>query len=132
MTLTGGSADLWMPIKPGTEGVMALGIANLLLNKLKMSDAGIPIGVREMINEYDVTSVGRITGVAGHRIQRIAALLQERSPSLVLAGATVEGHTHGYASVAPECHSRNWRQSVVARQIWLLLPRLPGVNSWTQ
>ncbi len=100
MSLTGGSADLWMPVKPGTEGVLALGVANLLLNKLKMSDAGIPSDVREMINTYDVTSVARITGVAGHRIQRVAALLQERSPSLVLAGATVEGHTHGYASTA--------------------------------
>ncbi|HHH47842.1 MAG TPA: molybdopterin dinucleotide-binding protein [Gammaproteobacteria bacterium] len=100
MSLTGGSADLWMPIRPGTEGVLALGIANLLLNKLKMSDAGIPADVRAMINDYDVTSVARITGVAGHRIQRVAALLQERSPSLVLAGAAVEGHTHGYASTA--------------------------------
>jgi len=100
MSLTGGSADLWMPVKPGTEGVLALGIANLLLNKLKMSDAGIPADVREMIDAYDVTSVARITGVAGHRIQRVAALLQERSPSLVLAGASVEGHTYGYASTA--------------------------------
>ena len=100
MSLTGGSADLWLPNKPGTEGVLALGIANLLLNKLKMSDAGIPADVRELIDTYDVTSVARITGVAGHRIQRVAALLQERSPSLVLAGATVAGHTHGYASTA--------------------------------
>ena len=27
MSLSGGSADLWLPIKPGTEGVLALGIA---------------------------------------------------------------------------------------------------------
>ena len=100
MSLSGGSADLWLPIKPGTEGVLALGIANLLLNKLKMSDAGIPADVRALIDQNDVTTVAKITGVAGHRIQRVAALLKERSPSLVLAGAPVEGQAHGYAAVA--------------------------------
>jgi anaerobic selenocysteine-containing dehydrogenase len=100
MSLTGGSADLWLPIRPGTEGVLALGIANLLLNKLKMSDAGIPSDVRQLIDSHDVTTVARTTGVAGHRIQRVAALLMERSPSLVLAGAPVEGQAQGYDNVA--------------------------------
>ena len=100
MSLTGGSADLWLAIKPGTEGVLALGMANLLLNKIKVSDAGIPSDVRELIDRYDITKVAKITGVAGHRIQRVTQLLTERSPSLVLAGATAEGHAHGYASVA--------------------------------
>jgi anaerobic selenocysteine-containing dehydrogenase len=100
MSLTGGSADLWLPVRPGTEGILALGIANLLLNKLKLSDAGIPADVRELINQYNITKVARITGVAGHRIQRVAALLAERSPSLVFAGASVEGQVDGYAATA--------------------------------
>ena len=100
MSLTGGNADLWLPVRPGTEGILALGIANLLLNKLKMSDAGIPADVRALIDEYNVTKVAKITGIAGHRIQRVAALLEDRSPSLVLAGPAVEGHAHGYVSVA--------------------------------
>jgi molybdopterin-containing oxidoreductase family iron-sulfur binding subunit len=100
MSLTGGSADLWLANKPGTEGVMALGMANLLLNKIKVSDAGIPDDVRQLINEYDITKVAKITGVAGHRIQRVTQLLSERSPSLVMAGATVEGHAHGYNATA--------------------------------
>jgi molybdopterin-containing oxidoreductase family iron-sulfur binding subunit len=100
MSLTGSNADLWLPVKPGTEGILALGMANLLLNKIKISDAGIPFDVRALINEYDITRVANITGAAGHRIQRVAQLLTERSPSLVLAGPSVEGHAHGYASVA--------------------------------
>ncbi len=100
MSLTGGSADLWLPIKPGTEGVLALGMANLLLNKIKVSDAGIPDDVRKLVDDYDITKVAKITDVAGHRIQRVTQLLTERSPSLVLAGPSVEGHAHGYASVA--------------------------------
>lgn len=100
MSMTGGSADLWLAIKPGTEGVLALGIANVLLNELKMSAAGIPDDVRQLIDQHDVSSVARTTGVAGHRFQRVAALLQERAPSLVLAGPCVEGQTNGYAATA--------------------------------
>lgn len=100
MSLTGGSADLWLAAKPGTEGLLALGFANLLLNKLKLSDAGIPADVRSLIDEYDITKVAKITGIAGHHIQRVAQLLTERAPSLVLAGPAVEGHAHGYAAIA--------------------------------
>lgn len=100
MSLTGGSADLWLPIRPGTEGVLALGMANLMLNKIKLSDAGIPKDVRKLIDEFYITRVAEITGIAGHRIQRVTQLLTERSPSLVLAGAPVEGQRNGYDAVA--------------------------------
>jgi anaerobic selenocysteine-containing dehydrogenase len=100
MSLTGGSADLWLAIKPGTEQVLALGMANLLLNKIKLSDAGIPSDVRALIDEHDITKVAHTTGVAGDRIQRVTQLLTERSPSLVLAGASVEGQAQGYAAIA--------------------------------
>lgn len=98
MSMTGGNADLWLAVKPGTEGALALGIANLLLNKLKMNADGIPADVRQLIEEHDLNSVARTTGVAGDRIQRISALLKERSPSLVLAGPSVEGQVNGYAA----------------------------------
>lgn len=100
MSLTGGSADLWLPIKPGTESVLALGIANLMLNKIKLSDAGIPADVRKLIDEHKITKVAETTGIAGDRIQRVTQLLTERSPSLILAGASVESQKNGYDSVA--------------------------------
>jgi len=96
MSMTGGSADLWLAIKPGTEGVLALGIANVLLNQLKLGDAGIPSDVRAMINDFGISKVAEITSVAGDRIQNVAKLLVDRSPSLVLVGPSVEGHAHGY------------------------------------
>jgi len=100
MSLTGGNADLWLAIKPGTEAVLALGMANLLLNKIKVSDAGIPADVRTLIDDYGITKVAQTTGIAGDRIQRVTQLLSERSPSLVMAGPGVEGQAQGYATTA--------------------------------
>ena len=99
MTLTGGNADLWVPLRPGTEGVFALGIANQLL-KQGVDAAGLPEAARAMIAGYDAEKVAKITGSSADRLARIAALLKERSPSLVLAGASAEGHAHGYSAAA--------------------------------
>ncbi len=99
MTLTGGNADLWVPIRPGTEGAFALGIANQLL-KQGVDAAGVPENIRALIASHDAEKVASITGSSADRLARIATLLKERSPSLVLAGASVEGHAHGYSAAA--------------------------------
>src|SRR4029453_14326527 len=41
MSLTGANADEWVPAKPGTEGVVALGFAHVILaHKLRPADGG--------------------------------------------------------------------------------------------
>ena len=41
MTQTGANADQWIPARPGTEGVLALGLAHVILeHKLRPADAG--------------------------------------------------------------------------------------------
>lgn len=98
MTLTGGNADLWVAIRPGTEGALALGLANLLLQDGVQAD--LPEGLRNTIAGYDLNKVAGATGIPAERITRIAALLKQHAPSLVLAGAPVEGQAHGYEATA--------------------------------
>lgn len=100
MTLTGASADLWVPVRPGAEGVLALGIAQVLATRHHRDISGLPSAAQEQIRAYDLDKVTRITGVSGDHVVKIAALLHERSPSLVLAGASAAGHTAGYDNVA--------------------------------
>ena len=87
MTLTGANADRWLAVRPGTEGILALGIINAL---------GIATGdVAELVKDYDKARVSRDTGVEPSHIDKIAAILRLRSPSLVLAGSAAEGYVHG-------------------------------------
>ena len=45
MSQTGANADEWVPAKPGTEGVLALGLAHVIMAaKLRPADAGGPRG----------------------------------------------------------------------------------------
>jgi anaerobic selenocysteine-containing dehydrogenase len=100
MTLTGANADLWVPVRPGAEGVLALAVANVLVTKHGRSLAGLSDEVQTQIRGYDARKAAEITGTTEAHINRIAELLNERAPSLVLAGAAAEGHPQGYDSVA--------------------------------
>jgi len=92
MTLTGANADRWLAVKPGTEGVLALGIINAL---------GVATGdVAELVKGYDKTRVSHDTGVSVSQIEKIAAILKLRSPSLVIAGSAAEGYAHGAQNAA--------------------------------
>jgi len=100
MTLTGGNADLWLAVRPGTEGALALGLANELLSKHNRDGSQLPAGVRSTIARYDLDTVTKITGVPGDRITKVASWLNERTPSLVLSGLSAEGQEHGYDTAA--------------------------------
>jgi len=87
MTLTGANADRWVHLRPGTEGILALGIINAL---------GTAKGdIAAAVAGYDRAFVSKETGVPPGQIDKIAALLKLRSPSLVLAGSAAEGYAHG-------------------------------------
>lgn len=100
MTLTGGNADLWLAVRPGDEAAIALAIANELVDVHNKDAASLPESVRRLISQHSAVNVAKQTGVDVDRIKRIAQLLNERSPSLVLAGAPVEGQTNGYQATA--------------------------------
>ncbi len=100
MTMTGGSADLWVPIRPGTEGALALGLANYLLRKGDVDGSVVSAELRKRIDEFTVERAAEITGVSGDRIQRIGKVLRDRRPSLVIPGAAVQGQEFGYQATA--------------------------------
>jgi anaerobic selenocysteine-containing dehydrogenase len=96
MTLTGANADRWLAVRPGTEGILALGIINTLANH------GVALSgdVATAVKGYDKERVSKDTGVPAEQIDKIAALLKARAPSLVLAGSAAEGYAHGSQNAA--------------------------------
>ncbi len=96
MSLTGANADMWVAARPGTEGVVALGIANILLTKHQVSGSVLPQAALDMIAQYKINKVTDITGVGGDQLVRIANFLRTNSPSLVLSGESAQNHANGY------------------------------------
>lgn len=98
MTMTGANADRWIPIIPGTEGVFALGVANQLLKHSEFTNT-VPADIASLVGKYDPDTVSSITGVRSELVGHVAALLWEKTPSLVISGASAEGHVNGVQNV---------------------------------
>jgi menaquinone reductase, molybdopterin-binding-like subunit len=101
MSLTGASADEWVPAKPGTEGVLALGLAHVILaDKLRPSDAAGRAGAAVDgwsggLTAYAPAQVETITGVSAKRIERLAHELVQFHPAVAVIGGAPLAQTNG-------------------------------------
>lgn len=96
MTLTGANADRWIGIRPGTEGVFALGLAHALLQGKVAGTA--PAGLAAAAAPWDKKRVLAETGASEEAFDRLVQLLQTRTPSLILSGPAAEGQVGGYTN----------------------------------
>ena len=100
MSQTGASADEWVPVRPGTEGVLALGIANVIVaGQLRPASgagrAGTLIdGWSGGLASYTPASVERLTGVPAARVERLARQFAEARPSVAIVGGPALAHSN--------------------------------------
>ena len=87
LSLTAANADLWLAARPGTEGILALGIAG---NLLTTGRANVPPRVaarlRDFLAAYTLEEVADTTGLATAEIAALADRCANARPSLILAG----------------------------------------------
>jgi anaerobic selenocysteine-containing dehydrogenase len=101
MSQTGANADEWIPARPGSEGVVALGIARVILQeKLLASPAKSPAtaliaGWNEGLADYAPEAVEKKTGVAAEKIIRLARELAAHTPAVALIGGAPLAQTNG-------------------------------------
>ena len=101
MSQTGANADEWVPASMGTEGVLALGIAHVIMRSGSRDpgDAGragdLIAGWSEGLTDYAPEEVERITGVDAARIERLAREFAEYGPSVALIGGAPLAQTNG-------------------------------------
>jgi molybdopterin-containing oxidoreductase family iron-sulfur binding subunit len=77
LTLTAGNSDEWLPAKPGTEGVLALGIARAALDAARATGADVPNAgqLRGILSGFGANSVSTITEVPAATIRRLGVAL---------------------------------------------------------
>src|SRR5262249_25224433 len=69
MSLTGASADEWVPVRPGTEGALALGLAHVLVASHLPTDGVVDATT---FGQFTPDAVEKLTGVPAKRIERLA------------------------------------------------------------
>src|SRR6266705_1077954 len=89
MSQTGANADEWVAVRPVMEGVLALGIAQVIIKSgaRRAADAGPPgmliDGWSAGLTEYTPPDVSKRTGISTARIERLAKEFAEQKPAAV-------------------------------------------------
>jgi menaquinone reductase, molybdopterin-binding-like subunit len=98
---TAANADEWVYIRPGREGLLALGMAQVIVTEgLGDAAAGRAIGGPAALEAYRPERIAAETGVPAERIRSLARAFAAQRPSLAIGGGQAGAHTNGTASVA--------------------------------
>ncbi len=122
MSLTAVNADRWIPIRPGTYGALALGVAFVLIREKIYDEDFISkytfgfedwvdnkghthLGFKSnVLGNYYPEQVSKITGVPGETILEIARELGNNRPSLVMGEQGSAENTNGtFSQMAVHC-----------------------------
>ncbi|MGH7892451.1 MAG: molybdopterin-dependent oxidoreductase, partial [Thermodesulfobacteriota bacterium] len=91
-SLTGVNADEWISIKPGTEAVLALGIANVIVSGGMSANGGG--GFAGLLGAYTPEKVSSVTDVPVDTIKEIAREFSSMQPSLAIGGGIANTSTN--------------------------------------
>ncbi|GBD11273.1 Menaquinone reductase, molybdopterin-binding-like subunit [bacterium HR23] len=98
-SLTSANADLWLPVRPGREGVLALAVAYVLIEQGMASPSATAqlTGGRGLsaLSAYQPEQVAETVGISAQRIREVAEAFGSQRPSLALVGGSALAHTNG-------------------------------------
>lgn len=101
MSQTGANADEWIPARPGTEGILALGLAHVMMkDRLRRAEnagrAGALIaGWSQGLPDYTPEEVEKKTGVAAPKITRLAREMASHPPAVAMIGGAPLAQSNG-------------------------------------
>lgn len=151
--VTGAKADEWIPIVPGTDGALALGLAHVIIrsglvdasfvNKYSFgyddfpdeSGTRLEPGFKSLVLEhYPPERVAEITGVPAATISRLAGEFAAAQPAVAVLpgkGGLLNGTIGGvYAAMAVHC--LNALVGSIERPGGVMRQRYPAVRDWPE
>jgi anaerobic selenocysteine-containing dehydrogenase len=96
LTRAAARADLWLPLRPGTDTALALGMAWVIIHEGLYDQAFVENyghgweAFVQRVNEYPLERVERITGVSQEKIRQAARLFATTKPAAIQWGVAIE------------------------------------------
>lgn len=100
-SMTAANADEWLPIRPGSEGLLALSLSQVILAEgLADAEGARAFGDTRGLEAYQPERVAGQTGVSAERVRQLAREFAARRPSLALGGGLASAQTNGTDNLA--------------------------------
>ena len=98
-------AELWLQIRPGTDGALALGMLNVIINE-KLYDSEFVAKwthgfdeLKKRVQDYPPAKVAEITWVPAEKIVKAARMYAEASPGAIRFGQPIDSNAEAVATV---------------------------------
>ena len=92
-SVTAAKSDEWIPIQPGTDAALALGIAHVIISEKLYDETfvhhwteGFGAYKNLVLGHYSPGAVSEITGISSEAIQRTAREFSQTKPAIALSG----------------------------------------------
>jgi menaquinone reductase, molybdopterin-binding-like subunit len=101
MSDSAASADRWYPNIPGTEGLIALGVAYTLVEEgMASEDRASEVYNGISLGDFAPEAIANDTGLSADQIRDVARTLGRNAPSVAIAGGSAAAHTNGLFNLA--------------------------------
>ncbi len=98
-------ADLWLPIKPGSDVALLMGLARIILEE-GLQDADFIArrtenwqAFEDSLKQFPIEKVSQITGIEEARLREAARMYARGKPSAILYAMGITQHSHGTDNV---------------------------------
>ena len=132
MSETAANSDTWYPVKAGTDGIVALAMANVIVRRdlansdflEKQTDLSVS-SLKQLLSPFSPEMAERESGVKASDIVRLAVEFATQKPSVAIFGGGITDHLNGTENT--RCVSLlNWIVGNLEKKGGLFFPRLPG------
>jgi anaerobic selenocysteine-containing dehydrogenase len=94
LSSTGAVADEWIPIKPGTEGLIALGLGRIIIEE-NLGRVGSHREHALLYRNVSVSQIAEASGVSAEELLRLARIFSDVSRSVAIPGGYLDGLSNG-------------------------------------
>jgi len=135
---TAAKADSWIPINPGTEGALALGLAGVIVKEslynadfVNTQSSGFDSWQRLVLENYDTESAAKMTGVDPSTIAKLARDFAGARKPLAVCGRG-KGQTPGSLKEVMAVHALNALVGGIGRQGGVRTVPEPDYIDWPE
>jgi anaerobic selenocysteine-containing dehydrogenase len=98
LSATAASADEWVPIRPGSEGLVALALGRVIVERRLGHVGAFTEEESRLYQGLDVEHLSRESDVSVEALERLALILANGDRPVAIPGGAPAGHTNGHSN----------------------------------
>lgn len=99
MTINAAVADHWIPIRPGTEGLVAMALLRIIADE-ELGSAERASRARALAADVDVGSAALASDTSAEDLEHLAHVFAQADRPLAIPGGTLSGQANGHTALA--------------------------------